>query len=380
MARHVLQQRLGMDQPGVQGHPVEEGFQRRAGRAQGLDHVDVAEAPRVAEVDRAEVGAHRHALALDHQQAGRGGFRQARTPAEQQVFQTALQGRIDQRADQRRAARAVQAPRQQRREARFLARSEQHRFFQRLVHRCLRPHAEGGEALQHLVARRLGAFGVAIRAQPAGRLRQHREQRRLAAGQLVGRLAEIRPAGRRHALQGAAERRAVEVEGEDLVLGQVPFQLRGAPQLLELAGEAPLVRIEQPRHLHRQRAAAGQHAPAGEVLPGGARQGQRVDPGVAVEPAILVGQQRLQVIGRNRVGGDRVAPHAVAIGEAPQRRAVLGEHHAGQVVAGQRQREQAVGGPQQGERQQWPAQPAPGRAHPCATVHRLRRPSGAGRR
>ena len=75
----------------------------------------------------------------------------------------------------------------------------------------------------------LGAFGMAIRAQTAGRLGQHRQQRSLGRGQLQGRLAQVRPAGCRHALKRAAERCAVQVDLQDVALGQVPFQLQGAP-------------------------------------------------------------------------------------------------------------------------------------------------------
>ena len=57
--------------------------------------------------------------------------------------------------------------------------------------------------------------------------------------------------------------------------------------------------IEQPRHLHRQRAAAGQHPPPAQVLPRRPAQRQRVDARMLVEPAVFVGQQRFQVIGRD---------------------------------------------------------------------------------
>ncbi|MNN79660.1 hypothetical protein D3C81_1963230 [compost metagenome] len=65
-----------------------------------------------------------------------------------------------------------------------------------------------------------------------------------------------------------------------------------------------------------------------------------------VEPAVLIGQQRLQIIGRHLIGADRIPPDPVGIGEAPQGRAVLGQHHPRQVIRGQRQRPQTVSPPQ----------------------------------
>ncbi|MCY1532670.1 hypothetical protein D9M68_679530 [compost metagenome] len=127
--------------------------------------------------------------------------------------------------------------------------------------------------------------------------------------------------------------------------------------------------VEQPCHLHRQGAATGDHAPAAEVEPGRAGQGQGVHAGVLVEPAVFIGEQGFQVIGRYLVLADGITPYAIGIGEAPERRAVFGQHHPRQVVTRQRQREQAVGRPEQRQRQQryqqqGPAQDAPGAARP----------------
>ena len=112
---------------------------------------------------------------------------------------------------------------------------------------------------------------------------------------VLRRLAQISPAGRRHALQGAAERGTVQVDLQDLALGQVPLQLEGAPKLPQLAGQGPIMRVEQSGNLHRQRAAARHYPPTAQVEPDRPRQRQRVDPWVVVEPAVFVGQQGLQV-------------------------------------------------------------------------------------
>src|SRR4249919_2447428 len=68
-----------------------------------------------------------------------------------------------------------------------------------------------------------------------------------------------------HALHGAAERGAVEVQREDLALRQVRFQLQRAshlPQLRPWRTRAPLRgRFQDARNLHRQRRSARHHAP-----------------------------------------------------------------------------------------------------------------------
>ncbi|MCY1427111.1 hypothetical protein D9M71_429420 [compost metagenome] len=140
-----------------------------------------------------------------------------------------MQGGIEGGANQRRAVRATQATRQQRRQRRLLTRCQQQRFLGGLGNPLLRPYLIFGQALQDLVARRLGAFRVTIRTQAAGSLGQHRKQRCFRRCQVHRRLAKIRPTGRGDALQGATERRAVEVNLEDLRFRQVPLQLRGTP-------------------------------------------------------------------------------------------------------------------------------------------------------
>ncbi len=312
----------------------------------------MAKALGIINIHRAEVGAHGHGFFLHHQDGGGGVFRQPRAPAQQQVFEAALQRGVEGGADQRRAVRTVEAAGQQRRKAGFEPRGEQQRLLQGFINGRLRPHLEFGKAVQHFVAGLLGTLRVAIRAQTARRLGQYGEQRGFGMGQLRRGLAQIRPTGRRHALQRPAKGRAVQVQIKDLVLGQMPFQLRSAPQLTQLAVESARMRVEQPRHLHRQGAAARHHARAGQVLPRRPQQRQRVHAGVLVKPAIFVGEQRVQVVRRHLTGLHRIPPHAIGVGKAPQRRAILGQHHARQIILGQRQRPHTIRQPQQRNHQQ----------------------------
>ena len=124
-----------MNQPGVQRHAIQKGLEGRARGTQRADHVDMAEAPGIVDVNRTEVGAHRHGLFLDHQNRRRRVLRQSRAPTEQQILQAPLQGGVDSGANQRRAVGAVQAPGEQRRKARFLTRRQEQRFFQCLIDR-----------------------------------------------------------------------------------------------------------------------------------------------------------------------------------------------------------------------------------------------------
>ena len=144
----------------------------------------MAKALGVVDIHRPQVGAYRHAFFFHHQNGRRRVFRQACAPAQQQVFETALQGGIQGSANQWRAVGAVQAARQQGRQARFQAWGEQQGFLQGFINRRLWPHLKLGQAAQHFVAGLLGALRMTVRAQTARRLGQHREQRGFGVGQL----------------------------------------------------------------------------------------------------------------------------------------------------------------------------------------------------
>lgn len=189
----------------------------------------MAKAALIRQIYRAQVRAHRHALRFDHQNGGRGTLRQPCAPAQQQVFEAPLKRSVKRGTDQRRAVSAVQAPGQQWRQGRLLAWRQHQRLLGRLANLLGWPYLVFSQALQHLVPGTLGTLGVAVRAQPAGCLGQHGQQCRFGRCQVQGRLAQVRPAGCRHALKRAAERCAVQVDLQDVALGQVPFQLQGAP-------------------------------------------------------------------------------------------------------------------------------------------------------
>ncbi len=180
----------------------------------------------------------------------------------------------------------------------------------------------------------------------ARRLRQHRQQRGVGIAQPGRRLAEIDPAGCAYPLQRAAKRRAIQVERENVRFREMPFELHCAPHLAQLAAEGARMRVQQARDLHGQRAAAGDDRAGAEILPGRAGDGERVDAGVAPEPAVFIVQQRLKIARRHILNGDGITPDAVFIREAPQRRAVLRHDHACGLHFIQRQRPEFIGNPQ----------------------------------
>ncbi len=276
----------------------------------------------------------------DHRQ--RAARRQLRLKGGGKIFQLALQREIQRRDDFSVGRERQQTARQQRRGLRHLARRQPDRLLQDLVDLLLRPDTVFSQALQHLIARRLGALRPAIRAQAARRLRQHRQQRGLAFRQLRGRLTKPDPACRAHALDRAAKRGTIEIERQNLALRQVPLQLQRPPRLHRLAGEAARLRIDQARHLHGQRAAAGNDGASAQILPGRAQDGDGIDAGMTPEPAIFVVEQRLKVGGRDLLCRDRIAPDALLISEAPERRAIFRDHHARRLHLAQRQRKQPV--------------------------------------
>ena len=156
-------------------------------------------------------------------------------------------------------------------------------------------------------------------------------------------MAEIGPGGCLDALQGAAERRVVEIELKDLALGQMRFQLHGTQALAQLAGEAARMRFEDACDLHGQRRAAGDDATIADQLPERAQRGNRIDAGVMPEPAILVGDQRLDIQGRDILKRNRVAPDSLRIGKRAQRGSIAGKHHgAASMRIRQGQREQEI--------------------------------------
>jgi hypothetical protein len=169
---------------------------------------------------------------------------------------------------------------------------------------------------QHGVARGAGPLGVAVRPprlRPAGDCDQQRGLRRVERPR---RSAEPGERAGLHPLQIAAHRGEGQPDAEDLVLREPRVELEGAQALHGLAAQGARPRLQQPRRLHRQGRAAGDHPAARpRPLPGGTGKGERVHAGVQAEAAVLGGDEHLDEVRRQVGGGCREAPDAAGGGQ-----------------------------------------------------------------
>ncbi len=208
----------------------------------------------------------------------------------------------------------------------------------RLAHRRLgffgRDDAMRSDPSQHPVARGAGRLGRAVRPPGFGGLRQRDKKGRLGEGEPFRLLAEIRERRCAHAFEIAAEGREHEIAVEHALLADCALDFERARGLAELRGERALgARLDQPRDLHRERRAAGDHMAMRQPLSPGAQQRARVDSGMIVEAPVLVGDQHRDIAGIDIVDRRRKAPDSVPHREGAQEASVAVEHH-GRAFAG----------------------------------------------
>ena len=164
--------------------------------------------------------------------------------------------------------------------------------------------------LHHIGAALLVAAGVADRVAAGGKLQRAHQRGGLGQGQLVQGLAVVVLGRGGHAVGAVAEEALVEVQLQDLVLGQHLLDADGQHHLHQLAGVAVLRAQEPlPGHLLGDGAAAGHAAllPADD-LPHGPGDAGGVDARVLVELAVLGGDEGLLDPGRNLVDLHRITP------------------------------------------------------------------------
>ncbi len=137
-----------------------------------------------------------------------------------------------------------------------------------------------------------------------------------------------------------------QVEVEDLFLAESPLDLDGTGDLQQLGHHRPFVaRLDQARHLHRQRRAAGDDAAMADELQKSTAERHRVDAVMIEEAPVLIGNQHAQEL-RIDIGDIGLQPPAsLRRGEGAEQLAI-GIEHFGRNDTGlvQRRRKGAVGG------------------------------------
>ena len=327
--RHVGDRRRGRRQAAIERQRVGEGLERRARRARRHGAVDLARAAFGEIVRRARQRAHRAGLHFQHHHRPTAGWAVREVPP-QNVLRPPLQvaverrahGRVrtdrrrhaDQVAEMRRAEGIRPGPRDQRLRQRFRAlagRDEPARL----------------HPLQHVRLPLLRRFRMPVRPQARRRLRHARQQRRLGQAQVRRAFAKVAARRRLDAHQVAAERRAVQVLGQNLALAKAPLELQGAKGLDGLRRQRPAPGFQQADHLRGNRRGARHAAAAGDVLRDGAAQRPDVHARMRPEPAILRRHQRLRdpVVRRGHVA--RPAVEAAGGQLHPQRLAAAVRQH-----------------------------------------------------
>ncbi len=165
-------------------------------------------------------------------------------------------------------------------------------------------------------------LAVAGRAEPGGRLQQPGDHRAFEQVELCRRFAEIAMRGRIHAIGAGAEIDPIEIDFENLVLCEAVLEPQGQQRLADLSGETALGRQKQHfGQLLRDRAAALHDVTGVQIGDRGAHQADRIDPEMAVEPAILGRDHRFRQHRRHLRQSQRL-PEQVA--EGRDRAAVIG--------------------------------------------------------
>ena len=171
-------------------------------------------------------------------------------------------------------------------------------------------------ALHHVGEHHVGARArrrkIDVRRVFRGCLEQPGEHRGLGQVQVLDRLAEVEVGSCRDAERAAAHIGAVEIELQDLLLGQVAFQPDGEEGFLDLALDGALVGQEQVLgELLGEARTALDHRVGAQILAHGAHQAEEVD-AVMLEESAVLGRQH----GLDEMIGHIVNRHGFALDDA----------------------------------------------------------------
>ncbi len=155
-----------------------------------------------------------------------------------------------------------------------------------------------------------------VGAKTRRRLHQAGEQSRFRQAHLLGGLAEIALRGLLDAVGAGAEINAVQIQFENLRLGEFPLQPQREQHFLQLAMDGTLLREEEIlRQLLRDGGGALGHAAVQNVGDHGARDAERIDAVMLVEAAILDGDEGLRNVARQFLQRQHGAAGVAAGGE-----------------------------------------------------------------
>ena len=156
--------------------------------------------------------------------------------------------------------------------------------------------------------------------------------------------------GGREAVCALAEKNLVDINLENLVLGQRRFDAQRQQCLVKLAGVGFFAGNEEvARHLHRDGGCALLAARAGDVGQRRAQDANRVDAAVLIEAVILGGQNRLFHDHRHVGKAHQVAPLFAKFANQEIVGAVNAQRNFGLVVGKRVDRRQTRVGPCHGE-------------------------------
>ena len=168
------------------------------------------------------------------------------------------------------------------------------------------------EVRQHVVGPRARGRQVDVGRVFGGRFEESGQHGGLGQGHLAHRFAEVELRGGLNAEGAAAHVDAVEVELEDLALGEMRLEPEGQEGLVDLAGHRALVRQEQVLgELLGDRGAALHDARGARIDRQRPQGADHVDAEMGVEAAVLRGEHGLGKVGRHL--GER---HAVVVQDA----------------------------------------------------------------
>ena len=246
----------------LEGEAIDERLQCRARRAHRARHVDLSGAAVVEIIRRADMREDITGLVVHCEDGERHAGAEGRCTIARQRLKIFLQRQVDCRLHDRRCRGGHRLFRRVRRGERHEPALLRNGGDTRLLRIGGTDLPDRRHSQQQAVARDPRDVGMAIEAPLLRRLGQRDQQRGLVERKALRLFAEIGQRCGAHAFEIAAKRRERQIKVEDLVFCQQPLNLNGADDLPEFAGDGALTsRFDQPRHLHRQRRAAG-HDPA----------------------------------------------------------------------------------------------------------------------